>query len=401
MVRVPLRKVEPCIKPIITLLYIFCKGEVFKIMSNVLSYQFIPVPRDLKKGIRSLKGNFYRVMDLIIDEIFAFKDTREKLTKEFAYRYVAEKLEINFGNVGRIFKKLQERGFIEILKIGKNKTGSLIRLIFGCTSTTKASSSSCTGTTEKENFSCTGTTIKELKSKEKDHQEFESDSSLNFSEKEKQSKETTIKPSLNSKFDIQNFDNSSKVSNTNNLINNLLATGQASTGKNDFASLGSVLNNSAPAPQVNSDLLSEKAITEGKDLLLKKGFTLEEVTTIINRITLSMKEKNIKSREKYFLASCDKEVRKNNNSIHKVTCSALPAKNNNFNNTVKKWEEEKKHDIKPEETIKQLMTLRPDDLYRVILDVDKSPAGKFISLPEIKASLYIAEFKKRFPEVII
>jgi hypothetical protein len=140
-------------------------------MSNVLSYQFIPVPTNLKKGIRSLKGNFYRVMDLIIDEIFAFKDTREKLTKEFAYRYVAEKLEINFGNVGRIFRQLQERGFIEILKIGKNKTGSLIRLIFGCTSTTKASSSSCTGTTEKEIFSCTGTTIKELKSKEKDHQE--------------------------------------------------------------------------------------------------------------------------------------------------------------------------------------------------------------------------------------
>jgi len=47
------------------------------------------------------------------------------------------------------------------------------------------------------------------------------------------------------------------------------------------------------------------------------------------------------------------------------------------------------------------MDLRPDDLYRVILDVDNSPAGKFVSLPKIKASLYIAEFKKRFPEVTV
>ncbi|MEQ8191757.1 MAG: hypothetical protein ABRQ39_27580 [Candidatus Eremiobacterota bacterium] len=374
-------------------------------MSNVLSYQFIPVPRDLKKGIRSLKGNFYRVMDLIIDEIFAFKDTREKLTKEFAYRYVAKKLEINFGNVGRIFRQLQERGFIEILKIGKNKTGSLIRLIFGCTSTTKASPSSCTGTTETNNFSCTGTTIKELKSKEKDHQEKISDSSLNSPEEENQLEENTIKSSPNSESIIEESQEFSKESNSNNPVNNLLATGQVSTGKSDFTSLGSVLNNSTPAPQVNSDLLSEKTITEGKDLLLKKGFSAEEVTTIINRITLAMKEKNIKNREKYFLTSCNKEVRKINNpagSIHKVTCAALPEKkNNNFNNTVKKWEEEKKNDINPEVIIKKLMTLRPDDLYRVILDVDNSPSGKFISLPEIKASLYIAEFKKRFPEVTV
>ena len=369
-----------------------------------INYQFAPVVFSLKKRMRKeLKGNQYKIMDTIADEIFLFQDTRLTLTKELSTRYLAGKTGICQPNIVRAVNKLEKKNFIRSIKSHVKGEGSLITIILDSTSISNNEASDMNLTSNQEKLDSNLLSNQENLFQEEDHQEEDLDSSLNSPEEEKQSEEITIKSSLNSESIIENNQVSSKVNNMNNTAVNLLAGGQASIGKNDFTSLGSVLNNSAPAPQINPsyDKLSEKNIIEGKDLLLKKGFNQEEVTTIINRITLAMKEKNIKSREKYFLASCDKEVRKNNNSIHKVTCSALPAKNNNFNNTVKKWEEEKKHDIKPEETIKQLMTLRPDDLYRVILDVDKSPAGKFISLPEIKASLYIAEFKKRFPEVII
>lgn len=175
----------PLCKPIITLPDIFCQKKERKcvLMANSLSYQFIPAPTELKKEIRILSGNVYKVMDFIIDEIFSFVDTRSTLVKEFSYRYVADRLHINFGNVGRIFRKLQENNFIEILEAGRKKIGSKIRLLFGCTGTTKENDSrtgttidspvSCTGTTKEDNFSCTGTTIKEYKYKEISDQESE------------------------------------------------------------------------------------------------------------------------------------------------------------------------------------------------------------------------------------
>ncbi len=147
---------------------------------------------------------------------------------------------------------------------------------------------------------------------------------------------------------------------------------------------------------------SDNALTEGKKLLQEKRFTASQIQAITQRITDSMKRHTPKRPDLYFLTAVKNEKIKTTftGSPALATGAMVQVQKNSFTETVNRWEEEKKKDS-PEETIKKLMALMPDELYRVILDVDKSPAGKFISLPEIKASLYIAEFKKRFPEVTI
>jgi len=238
-----------------------------------------------------------------------------------------------------------------------------------------------------------------------------SDSSLNIEiEQSIKEKPTTTNPSLNS----------IEVKQDKQVAINLLCPGggATATGNNEFTALGAILpaieNITAPPVPIVPDpvsqvaapsmIISPSVIEEGKKVLSLKGFGPEEVKTIVNRMTGSMSGKDINNLNGYFISACNNEVKRSNNSVgsvHKVTAAAIPVqKKNTFTETVNRWEEEKKKDS-PEETIKKLMALRPDDLYRVILHVDNSPASKFISLPEIKASLYVAEFKKRYPEIVI
>ncbi|HNR65869.1 MAG TPA: hypothetical protein PKJ95_06225, partial [Atribacterota bacterium] len=209
--------------------------------------------------------------------------------------------------------------------------------------------------------------------------------------------------------------------------------GASAPSKVEFSSLASVLPAviSAPSPQQNLTApigapvtapptagIKPAIIEKGKAILQEKGFTAPQIQAITQRITDSIRKHLPKKPDSYFLTAVKNEKIKTSVTIppalgNNTTGSPDPqarqippapigamvqVQNNSFTETVNRWEQEKKKDS-PEETIKKLMELSPDDLYRVILDVDNSPASKFISLPEIKASLYIAEFKKRHPEV--
>ena len=264
----------------------------------------------------------------------------------------------------------------------------------------------------------------------KDHQELISDSSLKI---EQAIEEKPMENSLNSSPNIQSLYTSSKESNLNNFaINSLCPPAVGATGKSEFSSLGSVLTlgvmNSTssqknPTPPIGAPVTASPTagirpaiVEKGKAILQEKGFTAPQVQAITQRITDSIRKHLPKKPDSYFLTAVKNEKIKTsvtappalgNNTTGSPAPSArqiptgagamVQVQKNSFTETVNRWEEEKKKDS-PKETIKKLMALMPDELYRVILDVDKSPASKFVSLPEIKASLYIAEFKKRFPK---
>jgi len=99
-------------------------------MANSLSYQFSPVIFDLKKRMREeLKGNQYKIMDTIADEIYLFPDTRNTLSKELASRYLAKKTNICQPLVVTALNKLEKRKFIRIVKSHVKGEGSIITIL--------------------------------------------------------------------------------------------------------------------------------------------------------------------------------------------------------------------------------------------------------------------------------
>ncbi len=368
-----------------------------------INYQFSPVVFSFKNRMRSeLKGNQYKIMDTIADEVFLFEDTRLTLTKELSTRYIASKTGICQPNVARVINRLEKKNFIRSIKSHVKGEGSLITIILDSTSISNKGTLDIKNISNNKKSDSTLLSNQENLSRKKDLKKDDSNTSLNI---EQTIKEKPQKPSLDSLPDMKNFLTSSKESNSNNPAINLPCP-PAPTSNVGFSSLGSILPD---VTKIQSPAPSDKAIIEGKAILQEKGFTAPQIQAITQRITDSIRKHTPKKPDNYFLTAI-----KNEKIKPPVTGSSDPAfrqippapgamvqvQKNFFTETVNRWEEEKKKDS-PEDILKKLMDLRPDDLYRVILDVDNSPAGKFVSLPKIKASLYIAEFKKRFPEVTV
>ncbi len=382
---------------------------------------FTPLPNWFIAGasVSNFTNREFKLYYTIGVEIFRFPESREVMSKELSNRFLQSLTGINHSNISRILRKFEKRGLIKIVKSHVKGQGSIIFLLSpGASVTPENKNTAVTITPQNLKSGVTITQNPITQNLKKDLKKDDSDSSLNI---EQAIEEKPMENSLNSSPDTKSFLTSSEDSNSEKPVINSLCP-PAPTSNVGFTALGSVLP-AVPIPDTHKTCssskdvdksyspvkdtynvltLSDKAISTGKTLLLEKGFSSSEIQNITGRITASMTDKDIKSKDKYFIACCSKETRKGNSpasSVHKSTSAILPVqKKNSFTETVNKWEEEKKKDS-PEETIKKLMKLSPDDLYRVILDVDSSPAGKFVSLPEIKASLYVAEFKKRYPEV--
>jgi len=378
---------------------------------------FIPLPNwYITRGFTLKLTHRERVLYFTIGvEVFRFPESRETMSKEMTTRGLQAITGINHSHIAKILNKFQRMGLIAFQKSFTKGISSTVAIL--APDFNKTGNEIATGD-EKLGYE-TATNLINLSIKE-DLKKDDRDSSLNI----KQSiEEKPMENPLNCISNMCSVLISSKESNLNNHVINLLSPAglvPSNAGNKEFSPLGNILS-AVPIPDTNKTCsslkdvdnirsLSEKAISTGKTLLLQKGFSSSEIQNITDRITASMIGKDIKSKDKYFIACCNKETRKGSSpasSVHKSTGAALSqgtapvqVQKNSFTETVNRWEEEKKKDS-PEETIKKLMALRPDDLYRVILDVDNSPAGKFISLPEIKASLYVAEFKKRYPEIVI
>jgi len=366
-----------------------------------INYQFSPVVFSFKNRMRAeLKGNQYKIMDTIADEVFLFEDTRLTLTKELSTRYIASKTGICQPNVARAINRLEKKNFIRSIKSHVKGEGSLITIILDSTSISNKGTLDIKNISDNKKSDSTLLSNQENLSRKKDLKKGDPDSSLNIEQAiEKKPQE----PSLDSLPDTKSFFTSSKESNSNNSVVNLPCP-PALTSNVGFSSLGSVLPD---VTKIKSPAPSDKAIIEGKAILQEKGFTAPQIQAITQRITDSIRKHTPKRPDSYFLTAVKNEKIKtastgspapSSRQIPPAPGAMVQVQKNSFTETINRWEEEKNKDS-PEETIKKLMELSPDDLYRVILDVDSSPAGKFVSLPKIKASLYIAEFKKRYPDV--
>jgi hypothetical protein len=96
-----------------------------------INYQFSPVPFQLKqKMMEELRGNQYKIMDGIAECICLYPDTRTTFTKELSCRYLESIVNIRYDHISRHLKKLETKGFIKILTLGKYKEdGSIIQII--------------------------------------------------------------------------------------------------------------------------------------------------------------------------------------------------------------------------------------------------------------------------------
>lgn len=394
---------------------------------------FIPLPNwYITRGFTLKLTHRERVLYFTIGvEIFRFPESRETMSKEMTTRGLQAITGINHSHIARILNKFQRMGIIAVQKSFIKGLSSIVTVIsldkLGAEIATDNKKLVAEKATEvKKSGAKIATYPKNLNSK-KDLKKDDSDSS--FKNIKQAIEEKPMENSLNSLPDTKSFLASSEDSNLNKPALNLLPAGLVSsnTGKGEFSPLGSVLS-AVPIPDTNKTCssskevhnvyppvkgldktytLSDKAIIEGKAILQERGFTSPQIQAITQRITDSIRKHTPKKPDNYFLTAVKNEKIKPavtgssalaSRQIPPAPGAMVQVQKNSFTETVNRWKEEKKKDS-PEETIKKLMALRPDDLYRVILDVDNSPAGKFVSLPEIKASLYIAEFKKRFPEV--
>lgn len=101
-----------------------------------IDYLFTPMPEWLTRKVFRESGNLSKNQILtlwgIADEILRYPDARGSLMKELACRYLGRKIGLHYTAVAAAVRKLANKGFIEIVEIGKKKVGSLIRLINDC-----------------------------------------------------------------------------------------------------------------------------------------------------------------------------------------------------------------------------------------------------------------------------
>jgi len=406
----------------------------------------------------------YKVWDGVSYLAYSFPETRDTLTITTTCRQIGELICLPFQHVATALQKLARRGFITILKKGfwgkdGEREPSIIQLNPVTNLVTHGNDNNkqinklvthqVTKLVTPPSNQNSDTPKRNIEKKHDMHVNasfINSDSNFPTKEKTKQPVTTmstyidkesipiTFIKDENKQQEKASFKFTMGAGGFNNTVDNDACNKQSE--ERELSSLASILA-SVPIPQVkeqpqvvnitqittapmpavttpavagNSELTSmgvqEKAFYIGMNELKKRN--ISDIPGSLTALGTILKgKKNIQNPSGYFVKLC-KEVSLENlfkpvpASVCENTASAaLPIqKKNTFTEIVNRWEEEKKTDS-PEDIFKKLMALRPDDLYKVVLDVDTSPAGKFVSLPEIKASLYVNEFKKRFPEVTV
>ena len=377
---------------------------------------FVPLPNWFIAGAinSNLTNREYKLYFTIGVEIFRFPETREGLSKELSCRFLQSLTGFHFSHIAKILKKFSKMGLITVKKSFVKGQGSIITLVAPIATIegeNELTAVASVATEKSKKVALTATkgvapiaTNPINLSIKKDLQKDDPDSFLKI---EQTIEEKPMENSPNSLPDIQSLYTRSKQSNSNNSTINLpspAGLASSNTGNSDFTSLGSVLT--APSVVNNPAIISDKAISLGKSILLKKGFSSSEVQLITDRITASMTDKDIKSKDKYFIAACNKETRKVNSpasSVHRSTCAALPVQK------ITSPVIEEKQDPPAVEVIERIKTMAPAELYQVIMTVDgdekTQKALRFFSSDivkkEILASHYVAAFKKEFPEIKI
>ncbi|MEQ8223906.1 MAG: hypothetical protein ABRQ37_16440 [Candidatus Eremiobacterota bacterium] len=421
-------------------------------MSNVIDYQFSPVPLNLKTAMRRIfKGNQYKVIDAIADETYLYPDTRLTLTKELASRYLANKTGIAQPHVVAALNKLEKKDCISMVKSHVKGEGSIISLrinvILSLSESDTKNVSNKSETKNVSNFKQSDTenvsnqakldtdSVSNQKSiSKKDHQESDqTDSTINIDQKEKkQSEKNNIETSFNCSSLVKNKVINSKESNSNTPDINLLCPAGAA-GKGEFSALGNILPDiksasstavTSPAPVENTPetsgfSISPEIIAEGYKVLSSKGFSKEQIQTVTQNITDRIRKYNPIRPDRYFLTSVNNEKVKNVSPFSKQTAAdafynpvsvqcAVPSVEKTRELVNEFWKEEK-DSITTEEILTTLTKTCPDKLSAVVTNVNndkKIQKGlSFMIEGEAKKialeNIILTEFKKTYPEIVI
>jgi len=411
-------------------------------MSNVINYQFSPVPLDLKTAMRRIfKGNQYKVIDAIADETYLYPDTRLTLTKELASRYLANKTGIAQPHVVAALNKLEKKDCISMVKSHVKGEGSIISLrinvILSLSESDTKNVSNKSKTKNVSDFKQSDTenvsnqakldtdSVSNQKSiSKKDHQESDqTDSTINIDQKgEKQPERNNIKTPFNCSSLVKDRLINSKKSNSYKPAVNLLCPA-SETGNSDFSTLGSVLanvipNNTPTFPEKSSStpitVISIPVINKGKEILQSKGFNASNIQAITERIINGIKKNSPEKPVPYFIAACNNEKIKTTSKF--VTSSIgthIPslvrpviAQGAAAPQVKIKKQEEIKQEI-PEVILSRIQISKPDEMWQVISDVNNDAKVQksltFFESDEMKKHVlinhYITEFKKRYPEL--
>lgn len=335
--------------------------------------QFLPFPTQYQDKIYNLPGNKYRVIDFIVKEMVQFNNAvRQTLRKRFSYRYIANRLKINFGNVGRILEYLQAKGFIKILEKGKNKVGTLIQLLFNPSGGDE--DFSCTGTTKDEDFSCTGTTNKR-----------------NVIYKEKQQHDVVCPPQNNKKEKKSDLPEKPEEKVTSPECNNEVK-----------------LSENLPPPPLPG--IHKHTVRNCVKILSERGIT--DLASAITAITQEMKNRTIQNINGYFTELC-KTFDFNHSSSSPApsdqgaapqetkgqgTCSTAAVAAAAQKENEEKYPRNEKREKSPIVQLKEIEEKYPAE----VADIKKKVRIRSSMNTEIiKAALYLAAFRENYPELAV
>lgn len=308
-----------------------------------IDYLFTPMPEWLTRKVFRESGNLSKNQILtlwgIADEILRYPDARGTLIKELACRYLGKKIGLHYTAVAAAVRKLANKGFIEILLVGKNKVGSLIRLINDC-----------------------------------------------VDEKIKAAKENKGNNLLVADLTTDR-DNSVVETNTKNspLVVETTTNIESSIKKID-------------QEKTEDSFLSEKAIKTGSSILEKSGIT--DIASIVKNIADYMfNHKNmINNPDAYLVSSCKNYGKNGVKNLLPAgqtegAVKAVVEKKDSFTGTFEQWEKEKSQEVDYLETVEVLKRSFPKEYANVERIVSEKLAGQKFVFSVDRARRIVEEFR--------
>jgi len=286
-----------------------------------------------------VRGNCLAILFAIVREIMKYPETRETMTKELSCRYIGNKLGMDFSSVAKGIKKLVKKNFIEVIQVGKDKTGSLIRLLLNLP-----------GGEDKKKV--TG----------KDNGQVENNSTKESEKVEKKSTQNN--------FLVDNF--------STNQIN---------------------LNKKIDQEKNEDSFISEKTIKIASNILQKSG--ISNITDIVKNIAdyIFNHQTSIHNPDAYLISSCKNYGKKRDKNLLPAAGQAdeivreCVVRKDSFAETFEEWEKEKNQEVDYLEAVEILKSSFPKEYERVEVIVSEKLKGHKFVFSVDRARRIIEEFR--------
>lgn len=356
-------------------------------MSNAVA-GYLPIPKNIYFNIPRLTITYRQkeVLRYIAGKVYEWPETRASMTVELASRYIEEAIGVAYQHVSSDINELEEAGYIKVEKSYTRGQGSLITLLpEKIKSVTNMVTNVVTETVTNMAKSVTDlvTNTKNI-SKNNNNNPIPSHSTHVVSSYINNFKETATKV-------VKNLFPQKESSNFTTFpeeVENLKgAAGPSPQGRADRAAARAEAtiqeNVSIEGVSAKFMALGIKALKDRK--IIHIGKALQEIES-------EMATRKMNNPEYYFLGLCKKK--QNFSSVVIENKSGAEKTEAEFKRIDREIEQQK--DSK--EVLQDYINKYPEEVYQAIQEVDRRPGNKFVTIPEIRAALYVQEFKKQYPD---